>query len=399
MTRDKDKHQGMRNQKLNYVLVGLFVLAMVVAVVAAALMLSRRTTAQDSYIVVFDNVADIKLGAVVRFEGYPVGQVSSISPVHGEGRLRFELHLGIEKGWAVPKDSIARIASSNFLAAKTIDIEGGRDTKSLLSPGDKIDSAAPVDMLSIMADVAAEFGDLSRNDIRALIAGLSELVSSANGLLNKDLRKILGSVDGMARNLEQQGPAITGQLLKFSSDLNIVLEKLQRLVSDNNAEGVENIIGNVEKLTLQLGAVGEDAQITMAQMNTAIARIDALLSEGNIDSMQRAITSVETGANRLAEISSDAKATLKRFDGILDNVASVVDNNDEKVTAAIESARYTLDALARNIDSINHNIDGAARNMNEFSRLIRQNPGLLLDSRPRGEVRDTAPKESGATNQ
>ncbi|MFQ5467750.1 MAG: hypothetical protein ACE5DS_06395 [Kiloniellaceae bacterium] len=30
-----------------------------------------------------------------------------------------------------------------------------------------------------------------------------------------------------------------------------------------------------------------------------------------------------------------------------------------------------------------HNLDGTARNMNEFSRLIRTNPGLLLDASPR----------------
>ncbi len=33
-----------------------------------------------------------------------------------------------------------------------------------------------------------------------------------------------------------------------------------------------------------------------------------------------------------------------------------------------------------------HNLEGTTRNMNEFSRLIRQNPGLLLDSTPREAV-------------
>jgi phospholipid/cholesterol/gamma-HCH transport system substrate-binding protein len=32
------------------------------------------------------------------------------------------------------------------------------------------------------------------------------------------------------------------------------------------------------------------------------------------------------------------------------------------------------------------NLDGASRNMNEFSRLIRQNPGLLLGGSPREET-------------
>jgi phospholipid/cholesterol/gamma-HCH transport system substrate-binding protein len=32
------------------------------------------------------------------------------------------------------------------------------------------------------------------------------------------------------------------------------------------------------------------------------------------------------------------------------------------------------------------NLDGASRNMSEFSRLIRQNPGLLLGGSPREET-------------
>ncbi len=44
--------------------------------------------------------------------------------------------------------------------------------------------------------------------------------------------------------------------------------------------------------------------------------------------------------------------------------------------------------------SIVHNLEGTTRNMNEFSRLIRQNPGLLLDGTPRQAVSPArAPRE------
>ena len=42
--------------------------------------------------------------------------------------------------------------------------------------------------------------------------------------------------------------------------------------------------------------------------------------------------------------------------------------------------------MAQNIDTINQNLDGASRNLNEFSRRIRNNPGLLLGGSPREEV-------------
>ncbi|MBF0335661.1 MAG: hypothetical protein HQL40_18810, partial [Alphaproteobacteria bacterium] len=44
-------------------------------------------------------------------------------------------------------------------------------------------------------------------------------------------------------------------------------------------------------------------------------------------------------------------------------------------------------AKSRNIDSIVYNLDGMSRNMHEFSRLLRQNPGLLLSGARRDETR------------
>ena len=44
--------------------------------------------------------------------------------------------------------------------------------------------------------------------------------------------------------------------------------------------------------------------------------------------------------------------------------------------------RYLTDSVSRHIDAINRNLEGAARNLYEFSRQIRQNPGLLLGGTP-----------------
>ena len=74
----------MRHQGLNYAIVGTFVIAMLVAAVGAALMLGGGTGPRDHYSAVFDNVADVKFGTQVRYEGFPVGQVEA-SPVSHRG--------------------------------------------------------------------------------------------------------------------------------------------------------------------------------------------------------------------------------------------------------------------------------------------------------------------------
>jgi phospholipid/cholesterol/gamma-HCH transport system substrate-binding protein len=66
----------------------------------------------------------------------------------------------------------------------------------------------------------------------------------------------------------------------------------------------------------------------------------------------------------------------------------VVEDNQTDIRRSVANLRYITESVARDIDSINQNLDGTARNMFEFSRQIRQNPGLLLGgSRPRDDTR------------
>src|SRR3954471_21180279 len=116
----------MRNYSISYVTVGVFVSAMIVALIVTLGLIAGRTGPRDDYRVLFDNVTDIKYGTVVRYEGFPIGQVDHIEPVYAENKYRFAVTISVRKGWQFPKDSLASIAASSFLAAKTVDVKGGR---------------------------------------------------------------------------------------------------------------------------------------------------------------------------------------------------------------------------------------------------------------------------------
>jgi phospholipid/cholesterol/gamma-HCH transport system substrate-binding protein len=57
----------------------------------------------------------------------------------------------------------------------------------------------------------------------------------------------------------------------------------------------------------------------------------------------------------------------------------MIGDNRRNVDNSLANLEYILRSVAQNVDSITRDIDGTARNMREFSRLIRQNPGLLLN--------------------
>jgi phospholipid/cholesterol/gamma-HCH transport system substrate-binding protein len=337
----------MRHQGLNYAAVGIFVIAMVVAALGAVITLAGGAGSHDRYSVVFDNVADVKFGTQVRFEGFPVGQVETIGPVVQDGVVLFQVEVSVREGWVIPADSVAQILTSKFLGAKTVEIKRG-DSTAALAPGARIASAPTADMFAAMSEVAGQVGELSRDGLKPLLAELGALVANANRLLDDDVSPLLGSLNDVATDTRGQVPEITAELRTFT-----------------------------------------------AELNTTLASVQALLSEQNVTNVQQTVQNVRTISQDFVEIGQSVQVTLGQLDGIVTDLQSVVESNEAKIGATLDDTRYTLRSIAQNIDTINHNLVGTTRNMNEFSRLIRQNPSLLLGGSAPEEVNvETFPSQS-----
>ena len=67
---------------------------------------------------------------------------------------------------------------------------------------------------------------------------------------------------------------------------------------------------------------------------------------------------------------------------LLKTTNSLVTDNNKDLRQAVLDLRNSMDVVATNINSIVEHIDSTARNMSEFSRQLRNNPGVLLNSKP-----------------
>ncbi len=328
----------MRDRNINYVIVGLFVVAMTVAAIAGLAALGGRTESRDVYVVVLDNVADLKFGTQVRYEGYPVGQVEAIRPVAEGGRVRFLVEVSVTRGWRIPPDSVARIGASSLLAAKTIDIEGGR-AEGAIAPGGRIASAPPRDVFAAVSRVADDISALNRESVKPLIDNVSGLVSRLGGALERDMGSLLVTLNDLAATVEQRVPPILVSLESFATRLDATVDPLQEILSADNTAAVRRTVGNLDAASADFAALARD-------LGATVRRVDALVAE--LDDAVRA--------------------------------------NRPNIDKSLTDVRYALRQIAENIGAILNNLDGTSRNMNEFSRLIRQNPGLLLGGTARPEV-------------
>lgn len=307
----------MKDVRINYVVVGGFVVTMLAALLVVVALLTGRTGATDSYVTHLNNVQGVKFGTKVTYEGFVVGQVEDIVPLRADGRTSFRLVLAVRRNWPIPEGSVARVAASGILAAMTVDIKGGASER-MLEPGSQIPGGPAANIFATMNEMAGQVAVLNQQGLLPLLANINQRVDS------------LGSI------LEKQAPDLLANLVAISSDL---AAKTPRITAD------------VQKMTGTLS--------TQVVTEANAARVAQTL-------------------DNLAELSAGLKDSRAKVDAVLTTLDGTVQKSGPAVEASLKDLRYILQSVARNIDSITYNLETTSRNFNEFSRQLRENPGVLI---------------------
>lgn len=322
----------MRTSKISYFAVGLFVIAMLAGLIVSIAVLTGRTGATDNYHAYYSNVTGVKFGTQVVYEGYPIGQVIEVTPEPKDGRMRFRVDFDVTEGWVIPNDSIVEIAAPGLLAAVTLAIKAG-DSATPHEPGNEVTAEERADMFAAVANVAGDFGDLSTNYLKPLLKNVDTAVTEINTFIAKDGE---------------------GQLIAGDARQTMTLAR----------EIMGDLRGRIPTLGDQLEVILDDIGQTSERLNTVLSPTNQTKIIGMIDNLNAATQKFDT--------------VLITMNSILRDIDDLVLDEEGDIARMAKESRYIVEALSRNIDSINQNMDGAARNLYEFSRQIRQNPGLLL---------------------
>jgi phospholipid/cholesterol/gamma-HCH transport system substrate-binding protein len=331
----------MRNPRINYLLVGGFVVGVVIALVVAGALLTGRTGATDSYYAIYDNVGGVNFGTRVLFEGYPVGQVERVAPVPENGRMHFHVEMSVIRNWPIPKDSIAEVSAAGLLAAVSINLRAGQSSE-MLKPGDLIQGRGTANLMASVNDLASDIRNLTETDIKPVIAKISEVLTGVGQMVGTDGQAMSGDLRNLVNQLNQATPGVIKDIQSFSGRLNQSADRLDLLLSDKNLHTIEDIVENLNSATHNMN------QLT-AQLGETRATVDGM---------------------------------VKNADSMVNDMKQVVTSNKSDVEHAISDLRQSMETVSRHIDAISENMEDASRNMNEFSRQIRQNPGLLFGSKP-----------------
>jgi len=158
------------------------------------------------------------------------------------------------------------------------------------------------------------------------------------------------------------------------------------------AEDVGELIeGSIKPILDTLGEGGpeiiEDLEAFTAKLNETLAKIDGFLSEENARRIEETLGNLESTSVSFAAVSGELEQTRLRVDELLDSVNGMVEENRRPVGQAVADLHESLESVSRHIEAIAYHLEVTSRNMNEFSRQIRENPGVIIRGRaPGGEA-------------
>lgn len=326
----------MKRDNINYVVVGTFVLLILASFFVFLYQIMGSSGPTDKYYVTYNNVTGIKYGTPVAFEGYQVGQVEVIEPIRREGKTHYRLTLSIEEDWPIPQDSTAKIIRSGLLAAVTIDIAEG-SSSTLIKPGSEIAGKEAANIFATVSEVATDLRDLSQSSIKPLLDNLNK------------------------------------QVVVVSSELTDITKNTVKPLLENFSQQIEqaDMVKKVDTLISNLNKTSEDLQNVFNTKN-----------QENLTTFLNNMSAASTGMNELVANIDDTRKSmdllLSNIDNVIGDVNYVLEDNDGKLNTSLADLQKTLSVMSNHIDAITHHLEGSSRNIHEFTRQIKENPGLLL---------------------
>jgi len=183
---------------------------------------------------------------------------------------------------------------------------------------------------------------------RDLFATVNSVAGDLSLLLNDTVKPLLdnlnGDISSLGTHIDQGLPEILRGIRQLVQTLQSSADQLPRLLGEQSEAKVDSILENTQRMTANL------LSLSQALMKTQ-QKADLLLAQSN----------------------------------------GTIQDNRKNIGLAVVALQQSLEDISAHTDGILQNLEGTTHNLNEFSRKIRQNPGLLLSNKP--------PVEEGVTSE
>ncbi|HHB93438.1 MAG TPA: MCE family protein [Thioploca sp.] len=341
------------DSKINYAIVGLFVIILSIVLVASILWLSvdiDKKHYRTYQVYIKESISGLNLKSPVKYNGVTVGYVYDIA-LNYKRPNEVRILLNIEHNLQLRQDTTTFLSVQGLTGLAYIEITGGSIT-------------APL----IKVKLGQKYPELSNKP--SLLTRLDATVSSLLDNLNSE---------------------ITSSLL---SNVNILSETVNNLLSKNNIESLTKTLHNFEVISNTLATHDQDIETTLVNTLKITTNIDTI-SEKIIsltDELENSLIAVENGSVDFAEIASTIKDTSYTFIKTVSLVNHVVEEVEtttktigriaDNIGIAVKNSRHDMDYFTRQalpeVTNSLRELQVLLNTLRNFTRELERKPNMLL---------------------
>ncbi|MBL8260252.1 MAG: MCE family protein [Candidatus Competibacteraceae bacterium] len=326
--------------KVNYALVGLFVLLLGAALLGVVFWLTVGGEAKtyDQYRVYFqESVAGLNPKATVNYRGVQVGQVESIQ-LDANHPNQVDVVLAIERGTPIRVDTIATLSTRGLTGVASVELSSGREQSPMLEK--KPDQDLPV--IQAGPSLVARLDDAFNN-----------IITNVNNLSGR----------------------------------------LERLLGDDNQVALTDILRNVRAIT---GAVAERADSIdkmLKNADKALANVESFTSElaKPAQRLGKSLDQLAAGLEKSGNLSAQMQTTLEDFRASAQAVrktAEAFSQTSQDLSGAAATGQQELRRLGQTtlpeLNTLLAQVSDLVESLRRVSDLLEQNPRALLLGKPSG---------------
>lgn len=337
----------MELSRAQRVRLGAFVLTGAVLLLGATLILAglRVWEQRDTYTVRFAaSVSGLEESSQVRYQGLRVGRVEAMRIAPDDPRL-IEVTMSLEAGTELYDGTEAVLAMSGITGLKTVNLTPGEPRAGLIDPGSRLpagssliekledDAEVIAQKVARVADQLAEWTSAeNRRRVERILDNVAVLTTQVEGFLERGEKPILRAV---------------GQFTETAAAFERLSKATSGVLEDNRGEikrMLAAIRGNLQQTERILGAIDEDEVA------------------GTIQAARQAMQAVDRrfGDEEFGRLVVQLRRTLTNVTGLLGELDLAVRASREDFVLALKRVRE------------------ASEDLREFSRLIAQDPSILV---------------------
>lgn len=333
---------------------GLFVVSGAALVAGTVLLLAglRFWEQRDSYFIEIDaSVSGLEESSQVRYQGLRIGRVEKMGISEEDPRL-IRIEISVEAGTALYEGTEAVLALSGITGLKTVNLVPGDPRAELIPPGSQLPAGySLMDKLTDNAEaiaakvarVADQLADWTSPENRNRVERILDNVESLTGTVDDFL------VDG-------KGPIL--EMVTRLSGTAVALDRFARSTTsilDDNREDIHKLAGIIHR--------------NLRETHRILAEIDERDVAATVRAARGAMESIDDrfGDEEFGKLVSELRMTLTGVTRLLGDLDLAARASREDFVLALKRVRE------------------ASEDLREFSRIIAQDPSVLVRGTELGE--------------